>query len=45
MKPRFWAGWSRQVEYHPAEILVLTCGRNPVGGQCMVGSLTGAVAS
>jgi hypothetical protein len=45
MKPRFRAGWSRQVEYHPAEILVLTHRRNPAGEQCLVGSLTGAVAS
>jgi hypothetical protein len=33
------------MEYHSAKILILTRGRNPVGGQCLVGSLTGAVAS
>ena len=31
--------------YHPCNIEVLTAYRNPVGGQCQVGSLTGAVAS
>ena len=31
--------------YHPCSIGFLTCGRNPAGGQCLVGSLTGAVAS
>ena len=31
--------------YHSWRIEFLTCGRNPVGGQCQVGSLTGAVAS
>ena len=31
--------------YHPYRIGFLTCGRNPVGGQCLAGSLTGAVAS
>ena len=31
--------------YHPCSIGFLTNGRNPVGGQCQVGSLTGAVAS
>ena len=31
--------------YHPCSIGFLTCGRNPAGGQCLVGRLTGAVAS
>ncbi len=31
--------------YHSLSTEVLTCGRDPVGGQCQVGSLTGAVAS
>ena len=31
--------------YHPCVIGFLTCNREPVGGQCLAGSLTGAVAS
>ncbi len=31
--------------YRPYSIGFLTCGRNPAGGQCLAGSLTGAVAS
>ena len=31
--------------YHPYSIGFLTCTRKPGGGQCLVGSLTGAVAS
>ena len=31
--------------YHPYSIGFLTCAREPGGGQCLVGSLTGAVAS
>ena len=31
--------------YHPCGIGFLTCGPDRVGGQCLVGSLTGAVAS
>ena len=31
--------------YHPCSIGFLTCGREPVSGQCQAGSLTGAVAS
>ena len=31
--------------YHPYSIGLLTCGREPAGGRCQVGSLTGAVAS
>ena len=31
--------------YHPYSTGFLTCGRNPAGGQCLTGSLTGAVAS
>ena len=31
--------------YHPCSIGFLTYSRNPAGGQCLVGSLTGAVAS
>ena len=31
--------------YHPCNVEILTVRRNPVSGQCLVGSLTGAVAS
>ena len=31
--------------YHPCNTGFLTCGRDPVRGQCLAGSLTGAVAS
>ena len=31
--------------YHPCGIGLLTCGHKLVRGQCLVGSLTGAVAS
>ena len=31
--------------YHPYNIELLTSSRNPAGGQCQAGSLTGAVAS
>ena len=31
--------------YHPWNIGILTCARDPGGGQCLAGSLTGAVAS
>ena len=31
--------------YHPCSTGFLTCRRDPAGGQCLVGSLTGAVAS
>ncbi len=31
--------------YHPFSTGFLTCGRKPAGGQCLAGSLTGAVAS
>ena len=31
--------------YHSFSIGFLTYGREPVGGQCLAGSLTGAVAS
>ena len=31
--------------YHPFSIGFLTCARDPGGGQCQAGSLTGAVAS
>ena len=33
------------VGYHPFKVRILTLYRNPVQGQCQVGSLTGAVAS
>ena len=36
---------SRNVKYHPCCYACLTAARNPGPGQCMVGSLTGAVAS
>ena len=45
----FEAGFLDPVEptlkYHPVESGVLTHARDPGGGQCLVGSLTGAVAS
>ena len=31
--------------YHPSIVRFLTCARDPGGGQCLAGSLTGAVAS
>ena len=31
--------------YHPCNVEVLTVRRDPVSGQCLAGSLTGAVAS
>ena len=31
--------------YHSSVIEILTSSRDPAGGQCQVGSLTGAVAS
>ena len=31
--------------YHPCSIGFLTCARDPGGGHCLAGSLTGAVAS
>ena len=31
--------------YHPCNARFLTCSREPAGGQCLAGSLTGAVAS
>ena len=31
--------------YHPCSAGLLTIGRDPAGGQCQAGSLTGAVAS
>ena len=33
------------LKYHPDVSGDLTCTRDPGGGQCLVGSLTGAVAS
>ena len=43
------AGTSVSVEpllgYHPCNTRFLTCTRKPGGGQCLAGSLTGAVAS
>ena len=33
------------VGYHSWIAEFLTCGRDPAGGQCLAGSLTGAVAS
>jgi hypothetical protein len=41
----FRARGSRQVKYHPGEVLTLTSDRKPAGGPCQAGSLTGAVAS
>ena len=33
------------LKYHPGNVEVLTQDSNPVRGQCVVGSLTGAVSS
>ena len=33
------------LKYHPCYLRVLTYARDPGNGQCLVGSLTGAVAS
>ena len=33
------------VKYHPGSVLALTADRDPAAGPCLVGSLTGAVAS
>ena len=33
------------LKYHPGNLEVLTLARHPGRGQCMVGSLTGAVSS
>ena len=33
------------LKYHPGYSRILTSARNPGQGQCLVGSLTGAVAS
>ena len=33
------------LKYHPGYSVVLTCARYPGQGHCLVGSLTGAVAS
>ena len=33
------------LKYHPYSLGILTYGRNPAEGQCLVGSLTGAVSS
>ena len=33
------------MRYQPGEVVALTRDRNPAWGQCLVGSLTGAVAS
>jgi len=38
-------GMESLVRYHPDIIVILTFNRYPVGGQYLVGSLTGAVAS
>ena len=38
-------GWSRKVKYQPSGYGCLTASRYPGPGHCMVGSLTGAVAS
>ena len=35
----------RTLGYHPCSIGFLTCASKPGGGQCLAGSLTGAVAS
>ena len=37
--------WEPLLGYHPCSTGFLTSSRDPAGGQCQVGSLTGAVAS
>jgi Family of unknown function (DUF6467) len=39
------AGAEPTLKYHPSYSGILTCSRNPGKGHCLVGSLTGAVAS
>jgi hypothetical protein len=39
------AGMEPTLKYHPYCFEVLTLARNPGRGHCLVGSLTGAVAS
>ena len=39
------AGVEPTLKYHPSYSGILTCSRYPGKGQCLVGSLTGAVAS
>ena len=43
--PGVLASGEPTVKYHPVDSGNLTCTRDPGGGQCLVGSLTGAVAS
>ena len=38
-------GLESPLGYHPCSIGFLTCAREPGGGHCLAGSLTGAVAS
>ena len=45
MKRRRQLAWSRKMKYHPYRHGCLTAVRYPDPGQCVVGSLTGAVAS
>ena len=45
MKPGRQVRWSGNVKYHPDVSWHLTEHRKPVPGHCLVGSLTGAVAS
>ena len=44
-EPRASAYGESLLGYHPCSTGFLTCSRDPVGGQCQAGSLTGAVAS
>ena len=43
--PGFSGSGEPTVKYHPVDSGNLTHARDPGGGQCLVGSLTGAVAS
>ena len=43
--PGALASGESSVKYHPEKSVYLTHSRNPGRGQCLVGSLTGAVAS
>ena len=45
MKPGLWFWWSGNMKNHPDDFGNLTYTREPGGGHCLVGSLTGAVAS
>jgi hypothetical protein len=45
MKPGRQVRWSGNVKYHPGDSWYLTARPHRAPGHCLVGSLTGAVAS